>query len=769
VRSIGPIKSHWLILLVIILVGGLLRGLYLAEAAEKPDFTEPLADAAFHDYWARALVSGDWSPPENAPHPYINSVPFVRPPGYPYFLALSYAITGQSYLGARIVALVLGLVNCWLGYLVGRTIFNRAVGLVLAGMMAVYWSLIYIEVELHDPVLMITASLLFFLAMAGWHRRPSLWRLAVAGLLLGAMILIRPNVAVFVPLVLGWLWWRQPRRWQPLVVITATMVLAVLPATVRNLVVAGEFVAVSANGAVNLYIGNNEDADGVTTRIPDIQELTGESGWSCFSFDQIVQGVSEREGRPLSYSEVDRYFLKRGLDEITGDPGRFLGLTARRAALFWGPAAVSNNKAVGIEKAESAVLRWIPDFPVVLALALLGGALLWQARRRSVATAGEAAETPADGPLVVLVLLYIGAVFASYLPFLIADRFRIPLLPYVMLFGAYALTRIFAAARARSWGMTGRYVVAGAILIWLCGLSPVAYESDRAWWHTDQAVALAATGDMRGAEREYRAALQENAGFVDAHVGLANLLAASGRYPEAIRHFQAVVRHRPDHMEARTGLAAALTLTGKPEMAVSQLREVLRRSSGSAAAYFELGRALGLLEEWDEAERALLESLRLAPGQPLAQINLGVVLAGKGEHREAADAFREVVLIDPSNASAYFELGKSLCAIDSLAAGDQAFDRAVTLSTQRAEASSQVANVHFQARRYDDAARWYRRTIEEDPRRAQAHANLALCLANLGRKEEAVEKLREAIRLDPQNQPYRQTLARMESELRSKQ
>lgn len=369
-------RRQWIALAAILLIGGVLRGLYLAESVSKPDFANPLADAGFHDYWARALISGDWNPPADNPDPRINSVPFVRPPGYPYFLAFVYGLTGKSYLGARIAQMALGLINCWLAYLLGRAIFGRSVGLILAAFMAVYWALIYIEVELHDPVLLITLSLLFFLVMCHWLRKPASWPLVVGGILLGLMILVRPNVAVFAPAAIAWVWWHARRKLLPAVILAASAVAAVLPATIRNLVVANDFVAVSANGAINLYIGNNSNADGITTRIPDLQDVTGQSGWSCYSFDQIVRGISEREGRALKYSEVDRYFLKRGLQEITGAPGRFLRLTARRAALFWGPAEVSNNKVVAVEKAESAVLRFIPGFPVVLAWALLGGGIL---------------------------------------------------------------------------------------------------------------------------------------------------------------------------------------------------------------------------------------------------------------------------------------------------------------------------------------------------------------------------------------------------------
>ena len=43
------------LLLLILAAGLLVRAGYLAERVQAPDFDAPLKDAAFHDYWARAL------------------------------------------------------------------------------------------------------------------------------------------------------------------------------------------------------------------------------------------------------------------------------------------------------------------------------------------------------------------------------------------------------------------------------------------------------------------------------------------------------------------------------------------------------------------------------------------------------------------------------------------------------------------------------------------------------------------------------------------
>jgi len=757
-------RRLWLTLAGIILLGALLRGLFLGEIAGTAEFTEPTADAAFHDYWARALVTDDWSPPEQNPNPYIDSVPFVRPPGYPYFLAASYQLTGQSYLGARIVQMVLGLLNIFLAFLLGRRFMNRAVGLILATFMAIYWALIYFESELHAPVLLIALSLVFFLVIGRWLIRPALWHALVAGLLLGLMVLVRPNVLLFVPVAAGWVWYLARRGTPgiraaiPAGLLVIGTVVAVLPATIRNLVVADDFVLVSANGAINLHIGNNDSADGVTTRIPDLQELTGHTGWSCFSYDQVVQGVSEHEGRPMKYSEVSRYFWRQGLDYITGHPGRFIALTARRAALFWGGAEVSNNKAIAFEKANSKVLRLVPGFPLFLALSLLGTGLLFMDRRRA-APAGSVPDTnPATGPLAALVGLYIATTFVSFLPFLVAARFRVPLLPFVFLFGAYGLYRLGQGLVARSWPRVAKLAVGGLVHFLLATHSLVEYQADRSWWHTDRANALASSGQINEAIREFQLALEQNPGFVDAHIGLANLLASIGNYDEAIRHFALVVRNRPDRLDVRVGLGGALTLSGKPEQALRELQLVVARAPETAQARFELGRALATLGRFEEAERELREAVRLAPGYAIQHSLLGQVIERQGRYGEAIAELRQAVVIDPRSAEAHRGLGAVLCAADSVQAGIAAYERAIELAPGDATPAAQLGTFFFQRNDQTAAARWFHRAAQISPRTANYRANLGTALANLGRYDEAIREFEAAVQLEPANTGFRDRL-----------
>ncbi|KKM70123.1 hypothetical protein LCGC14_1443880, partial [marine sediment metagenome] len=175
------VRRDVLILGAILLLGLIVRGCYLSEIVENPDFEHPGVDAGFHDYWARALATGEWTPPEGLPDPQIRTTPFFRPPGYPYFLGLIYRLTGGSHLAARLVQMVLGLINCLLAALIARRWFGRMAGMIAAVAMAGYWGFVYFEGELHAVVLLITLLLAAIYLLGLWAEKLRLWTLIAAG------------------------------------------------------------------------------------------------------------------------------------------------------------------------------------------------------------------------------------------------------------------------------------------------------------------------------------------------------------------------------------------------------------------------------------------------------------------------------------------------------------------------------------------------------------------------------------------------------------
>ncbi|MBK8270219.1 MAG: glycosyltransferase family 39 protein [Planctomycetes bacterium] len=173
-------KRDRYLLFGILIVGAILRIWHYSAFSQGPDFAAPGVDAEFHDYWARGLATGDWTPPTGHENPNIQGMPFLRPPGYPYFLAAVYKIFGTSYTAPRGVQYAMGLGSAMLAFVIGRRWFGRLVGVSVAALMAVYWAFIYFEAEFHAPVLMIFLTLWMTYALGRWAETPN-WKMGGAG------------------------------------------------------------------------------------------------------------------------------------------------------------------------------------------------------------------------------------------------------------------------------------------------------------------------------------------------------------------------------------------------------------------------------------------------------------------------------------------------------------------------------------------------------------------------------------------------------------
>jgi peptidoglycan/LPS O-acetylase OafA/YrhL/4-amino-4-deoxy-L-arabinose transferase-like glycosyltransferase len=127
-----------------------------------------------------------------------------RPPLYPGFLGALYAVFGVHIQLARLVQALLGVVSVGLVGALGWRLVGRRVGLVAAGIAAVYPPLVIVGTGLLSEPLAVPLELGAILTALEARRaeRAGRW-LALTGVLAGLGILNRPNTALLlVPLVL---------------------------------------------------------------------------------------------------------------------------------------------------------------------------------------------------------------------------------------------------------------------------------------------------------------------------------------------------------------------------------------------------------------------------------------------------------------------------------------------------------------------------------------------------------------------------------------
>ncbi len=486
-----------------ILLGALaLRLLQLQQIHRNdPFFALPAVDGKVYHEWALALAGGDW----------LGREVFFLGPLYPYFLGVLYALApaGQEILTAKLVQSLLGVATCALVWRLGRRLFDARVGLLAAGMTAVYGMLLFYEGTLMLVNLLVPLTLALILALVSAHERPGLLRWLLVGGLLGLCALARQNVLLFGPLALGWLLWdlreraTLARRLAWAAALGLGTLLAVSPATLRNYAVSGEVVLINAAGAAPFYTGNNPRADG-TFKVaePFPRELAGDPVEQVAAY----RAYAERAlGRPLSASEVSDYWVGRGLAWIVAHPGDWLRLELRKLALFVNHHEAANNRQKRLSELFSWVLRLpLLGFGFVAPLGLLGLGLTTRHARRLV-------------PVYGMIAVYL----ATALLFFVLSRYRMPIVPLLIVFAAAAVFELLERARAgrrRALALAGVALAALAVVVHL-PLRQV--DLSTSYYNLGNRYRQLQRWDL--AIASYERAIDENPGYLSAYNNLAGV------------------------------------------------------------------------------------------------------------------------------------------------------------------------------------------------------------------------------------------------------
>jgi tetratricopeptide (TPR) repeat protein len=173
-------------------------------------------------------------------------------------------------------------------------------------------------------------------------------------------------------------------------------------------------------------------------------------------------------------------------------------------------------------------------------------------------------------------------------------------------------------------------------------------------------------GRMPDAIAEYRAALEIEPNYPEAHFNLGSALVHSGmpeKLPDAIAEYREALRLKPDYVEAHYNLANVLSqLPGRLPDAIAQYRDALRMEPDLAEAHANLGNALAQIPgRLPDAIAEYQAALQIKPGLVRQRVNLANALSQiPGRLPDAITEYQEALRIDPSFAEAHFYLANAL-------------------------------------------------------------------------------------------------------------
>ena len=520
-----------------------LRLVHAFQMSASPLFTMPAVDAATYSEQAASLAEGNWLGRGQGP--------FWQPPLYPYFLGvIKLAFPESFYYVSRFVQVLIGSVTCALLYLVGRRLFGPSVGFIGGLIAAVYGPLIYFDARLLPAGLATLLTLVSLLLLMRAVERPTRSTFTAAGFALGLASLTAAILAALIPGVAIWLfYWLRKKAAPAVVAFLLGAVLAVAPVTLRNYTIGGDFVPISYNGGVNFYIGNNANAE---------QTLALRPGWE---WEELV-ALPLREGitRPSSKS---LFFYRLALEYIQDAPLDYMGLLAAKIAQFWRGDEIERNQEMYYWRKYSSVLagtlwKWEVAFPfgLVSPLALLG--LIVYIRRQGFA---------------LPVLFVLGYSFAV-ISFFVAARYRLPIVPLLILFAAYGGNWLYA----RWWQQSLRQallptaVLALLVLLVNWDLPPMDGRG-KAATHNDLGNAYLQQGRYDLALLKYEQATRRDSTYWQAWFNLGSLRAMRGDLRGALPILLNVLEHERERADVWSNVAGVYVGLGQYQQAAEVLEQ----------------------------------------------------------------------------------------------------------------------------------------------------------------------------------------------------
>lgn len=337
-----------------------------------------------------------------------------REPVYPMLLGGAFKLLGKSYPVEVAVNVPLNALLIYALFKIGAALFGELTGLIAAALASVHPTLIYYASRPRRETLLALLSVLCVGALVRAFRKDRAEGAALAGGINALAALTNTTFLPFgllAPLGFFWLWRGDLKKAAARSLLYwATLAVVYAPWPLRNYAVFHRWIAGTAGAGGTVFYVN--------------QIVPAELGGLPQEVEIVHDDPVYQRAQGLDPIEVDRYFWKAGMARAKEDPGRFLRLALRRFFVDeWRitPRARPSENSAGL-------VRWaaILSDGWIIPLGLIGLLFLWRLR-------------PPESAWIALLLLSYNAIYAALFSIL---RYRVPMMPWVILFAALTITRL---------------------------------------------------------------------------------------------------------------------------------------------------------------------------------------------------------------------------------------------------------------------------------------------------------------------------------------
>jgi protein O-mannosyl-transferase len=232
-----------------------------------------------------------------------------------------------------------------------------------------------------------------------------------------------------------------------------------------------------------------------------------------------------------------------------------------------------------------------------------------------------------------------------------------------------------------------------------------------------------------------------------AHFHVGRFAAQRGDLVGAEKHLRRAIEINPTNDVIQSNLALVLARQGNLTEATAHFDRALKINSGDPATLNNMGITLAQQGKLDEAMQHFQRALEIRPGDASGHTNLANVMLARGDLDGAAKHLRLAVEIDPADAENHYNFAMVLAQRGSLAEATHHLRRVVELKPGDAAAANNLAITLAKQGQLGEAAQRFEDALRINPDLAEAHAGLARVLAMQKKPEEAMRHYQEALKI----------------------
>ncbi len=602
---------------LIFFIAFLPRLIYIIQIKSTIFYNNFMLDEAFYSDWALSIAGGQW----------LGKGLFDGLPLYPYTLGIVFKIFGYNLFVARLIEVTIGSLSCVLLYLIAKEIFNKRAGIIAAIIAALYAPFIFYSGILVPTVFTVFFYLVSLLIFVKVVHAPTKRGFFLFGAIAGLAVMTRASMLLFLPFALAWVMIISVDKKKAIVNVALAamgLLLIMTPLLVRNYIVSKDIVFLTSHAGMNLYIGNNEKADG-RFKAPS---------WARSNIGGLqadAKTIAERAlGRDLKDSEVSRYYASKSVSFIKENPGSFLRLLWRKLALFINKQEIYDAACYEVYRDKIPLLGFpFITFLFVGTLAIAGMLIALRNWKKVM-------------PLYLFMITYT----VSILLYFVSSRYRVPFAMVMIIFAGFFISWFIDKIKKRNFLKAGLSILLCVAIFPMVNFSTgvdditatgysnlgslylqageygnaitafkeaIRLDPSSPKPYNDAGYAYMMSRDYKRAKKYIFDALSKDPDYAFAYINLGLLNAREGNLNAAEKEYKTAIELNPNIPQAHNNLAGLYEISKRRPLAIIEYKKAIELDPGNAKTHYNLGIIYGRSKELDLAKKELMESFRLDP------------------------------------------------------------------------------------------------------------------------------------------------------------